>query len=1481
MIKRRIALFIIVCMLMAVILPTNNVHAAIQATYYVSPLGSDDNPGTESQPFATIQKARDIVRTVNSNMTGDIYVYLRGGTYTLTDTIDFDQKDSGTNGYNVIYRSYSGETPIISGGTSITEWSFYDSAATQGTAIYKAEVPSTLNTRQLYVNGERAIRARSETSPTGWTSYKSLGYKSTGYTSDNNTVNVAVDMGSSQTISMVKLYPRVDVASSTGGAAGFPVNFTIEVSTNGSSYTTVKTVTNEKNESCLAKVYAFASTSARYVRINATKLGLPASGETSTYRLGLAEIEVYASDNIASGKIALMNNSTSNTGWRILNLTDGDTTTCDPVFGNNSQAAIASAVIDLGSSETVGSVVLYPRDGKNGISVNGGSPDFPIDFTIQLSTDGTNYTTVKTITNQPNPGRIKQKYEFTPASARYIKINATKLGEPSYGDPYNYRMNFSEIEVYSSANLALAKTVTATNSVEDNSFGTVRLTDSVDDYGSASSCVGYILPDSSMASWKNPQDIEVIGQIVRWHLSRGMVSSINGNLLKMSNPMWSYSTLSDNNLLWIENAYELLDKEGEWYLDRSGAVDSSTTPKIYYKLRNGESMSTASVIAPNVEVLVRGKGSLANPIHNIQFAGITFMYTNWIDPSTYGYRDAQGGFKSNGLTISDEQWSKMASAVTFSAANNIRFERNTFTHLGGAALNMDYGSYDNTIIGNVFDDISGQGIYLGDIRDHHPSNPKAAVRDNTISNNYFSRTGQDYYDTVPIWAGYTSNTLIEHNEIYNVPYSGVSIGWGWGRKDMGGSSGYANPTVAFDNHISYNLMNYVMQQLGDGGGIYSLGCQGSPVKYSSYNNNYINYMKAVSMGNIHGFTLYCDEGSQYFDVYNNVVRHTDGKWGITNVAINNIFRDNFTDTADEWINGETNTEYNNTVVTDGNWPVAAQTIMSEAGIESSYQDIIRYSSNNLALNRKINATNSEEILNWGGALLTDGVECGFPGKLGYSSSSYDTSNNTVYVQIDLGSTKSIGSVKLFPTSPDSGLNGQSANFPVDFTIEVSADGTNFTTVRTVAGQENPYGLAQVYAFSQTNARYVRLNVTQLGTPSSDESSAYRLQLAEMEVFEKGNLAWGKTVTVDNSCELYEFGAAKLTDGHKSQVNGSAGLSTFGYGTENNTVNVQIDLGTIQSVGSVKLYPRYPCNGVGGGSASFPVDFTIQVSTDGSNWSTVKTVANQSNPNGIAQEYKFSASNARYVKLVVTKLGTPPEDASSYYYLQLEEMEVFAPQFVPPQSANLKLWLKSDEGITKDSTNKVDTWADQSGNGNNSVQDTTDNKPFWVDSAVNGKPAIYFDGINDYIVSSSMTSNYKPFTIFFVIKPTELLNYNQAFGASGSWGQFWCHASADGAIYIGTSAESRICSSSGVLANNTVQQFTYKLTGGLAATLYKNGTQNSTATLASPSAWTGFKLGTGYYDTLHGYVTEVLIYDTALSDSDRQMVENYLKVKYGY
>ena len=128
--------------------------AATQATFYVSPSGSDSNKGTKDAPFKTITQAQKAVRAINGSMTGDIEVILREGTYVLPATIGFDERDGGKDGHYVRYKAADGEKPLITGGMGITGWTIHDEANN----IWKAEGVEG-RFRQLYVNNRKAVRA--------------------------------------------------------------------------------------------------------------------------------------------------------------------------------------------------------------------------------------------------------------------------------------------------------------------------------------------------------------------------------------------------------------------------------------------------------------------------------------------------------------------------------------------------------------------------------------------------------------------------------------------------------------------------------------------------------------------------------------------------------------------------------------------------------------------------------------------------------------------------------------------------------------------------------------------------------------------------------------------------------------------------------------------------------------------------------------------------------------------------------------------------------------------------------------------------------------------------------------------------------------------------------------------------------------------------------------------------------------------------
>ncbi|GIJ06986.1 hypothetical protein Van01_02000 [Micromonospora andamanensis] len=137
----------------AVIAGQTPAQAAVQEALYVAPGGNDANPGTLASPFRTLQRARDVVRTKTATMTGDIQVYLRGGSYPVSSTIEFGASDSGTNGHRVIYAAYPDEAPVLEAGVQVTGWTQHSGN------IWKAPLDRANKLRALYVNGQRAYMA--------------------------------------------------------------------------------------------------------------------------------------------------------------------------------------------------------------------------------------------------------------------------------------------------------------------------------------------------------------------------------------------------------------------------------------------------------------------------------------------------------------------------------------------------------------------------------------------------------------------------------------------------------------------------------------------------------------------------------------------------------------------------------------------------------------------------------------------------------------------------------------------------------------------------------------------------------------------------------------------------------------------------------------------------------------------------------------------------------------------------------------------------------------------------------------------------------------------------------------------------------------------------------------------------------------------------------------------------------------------------
>lgn len=358
---------------------------------------------------------------------------------------------------------------------------------------------------------------------------------------------------------------------------------------------------------------------------------------------------------------------------------------------------------------------------------------------------------------------------------------------------------------------------------------------------------------------------------------------------------------------YFENAYDMLDAAGEWFLDRAQNT-------LYYKPRAGENMATVAVTVPNVTTLIKIEGTLAQPAHHIQVRGLTLRYTNWDAPSSAGYINSQAGFilKTNATVV--------PGALIVREAADVSIEGNVFNFTGAHGILTGGTLARNRIVGNHLSDLSGGGIYEGPTNSGGASNSTQTL----ISGNLVEKIGRHYTDTVGIFATTPNHMTIEFNEVRLAPYTGISIGWRWDELEIG----------ANHNVIRNNRIHQVMRLHDDGAGIYSLGS----MQDSFISDNHISDIAASAYNGSYPIAaIYLDNGSRYKVVSGNVIDSTIKAFYARNPTNReNAFLNNFHNvplgpfTPDNATNG-VNTEQDNELVS-GAWPVAAQTIMAGAGL---------------------------------------------------------------------------------------------------------------------------------------------------------------------------------------------------------------------------------------------------------------------------------------------------------------------------------------------------------------------------------------------------------------------------------------------------------------------------------------------------------------------------------------------------------------------
>jgi hypothetical protein len=380
---------------------------------------------------------------------------------------------------------------------------------------------------------------------------------------------------------------------------------------------------------------------------------------------------------------------------------------------------------------------------------------------------------------------------------------------------------------------------------------------------------------------------------------------------------WPQPVMSTNGNgpFYLANANQFLDEPGEWFQESPGG-------RVFYWPREGEDLSRARVIAPALETLVQIEGSLDRPVAHVEFRGIGFAHTSWMRPSKAGHVPLQAGMflldayklRPPGTTyhrgLDNQAWlGRPPGAVAVRAAHHLKFERCRFEHLAFSGLDFAGGTHDNVIEGCLFRDAGGNGIQIGKFSDpgiethlpYTPSDERELATRERIANNLVTDCANEDWGCVGIIVGYGRDIAIEHNEVSNVSYTGISVGWGWNK-----ATNCMSNNRVFANHI-----HHIATRMCDTAGIYTLSAQ--PGTVLSGNSVHSITMSPYVFNPEHWFYLYTDEGSSFITVRDN--------W-----CPEERFLKNTSGPGNVWEN---------------NGPMVSEQIKNAAGLEPAFRDLLR------------------------------------------------------------------------------------------------------------------------------------------------------------------------------------------------------------------------------------------------------------------------------------------------------------------------------------------------------------------------------------------------------------------------------------------------------------------------------------------------------------------------------------------------------------